>query len=185
MITSSILMAEGFDSALLAASVDDLLSQTAICSMATVTTRGESWISTARFSYAEDIRLFFISSAETQHSLNLARNPSIAVAVFDSDQIGLKRGLQIFGSCGIARGTDLEEGVVGFGRRFDWFARVVGSPSDLNAKEIHFQLYVVRPSRVKICDEPAFGSDVIVEALCDSSIAQGIASERGVHSHAR
>lgn len=169
MIASTVLAAEGFNAADLAASVDDILGQTAILSIASVTPDARSWISIARFAYSEDLRLFFVSPLDTQHSQNLAQNPSVSATVFDSNQSGPKRGVQVFGTCELASGADLEDGIVEFGHRFGWFASAVRSPTDFDALTVHFRLYVVHPDRVKICDEPAFSRDVLVDAVCISS----------------
>jgi hypothetical protein len=64
----------------------ELLEASTLCAIATVTDRGTAHINTAYFAWAEDFRLVCISQPASGHLVNLRKNRSAAVAVFDSHQ---------------------------------------------------------------------------------------------------
>lgn len=93
-------------------SVFKILAENTLCSMATVTSNNLAHISTAYFSYSGAVELYFWSHPHSLHCRNLMQNPSMAVAVFSSSQkwTGPDKGLQLFGTCGVASGAQAKKG---------------------------------------------------------------------------
>ncbi len=146
-------------------SVLGILRDTRLCSIATVTPRHRACISTAHFCYSAELELFFLSHPASHHSRNLAVNPSMAIAVFDSRQPwgGADRGVQLAGRCHQAAGSEIARAERLYGTRFTAYSQWrATSAEDAAAREYRFYRFV--PTRVKILDEPAFGSAVFVEA---------------------
>lgn len=136
-------------------SVDRILRTNVLCAMATVRS-GRAHINTAYFCYSPDLELFFLSDPHATHCRNLARNPSMAMAVYSSTQTWGKpdAGLQFFGRCAEARGRRALDAQRLYGRRFRDYR-----PSDL--REYRFYRFV--PQRIKIFDERALGGGIFVE----------------------
>ena len=97
-----------------------ILKQNPLCSIATVTARDRPHISTAYFSYSNDLVLYFLSHPDAQHCRNLARNPSVGVTIFSSVQPwgSPGQGVQLFGTCRRATGLHLRQAERVYGRRF-------------------------------------------------------------------
>jgi uncharacterized protein YhbP (UPF0306 family) len=135
----------------------DLLEASTLCAIATVTPRGGAHINTAYFAWTRDFRLVWLSDPVAAHSINLRRNRSAAIAVFDSHQtLGQPdRGLQVFGSAGEVSGSGVEEIEGVYRARF---------PSATSALLTRYRFYVLRPRRIKIFDEHQLGAGVFVTA---------------------
>jgi len=158
--------AEPYSGEALACSLDEILGATSLYSMASIVSTGESWINTAFFAYSDDLRLYFVSLPDAQHARNIAGNPSVAVSVCDTGQRGPKRGLQLFGTCVVARDGELDRGTEVGGRRFAWLAAMEPALTepDAPAGPPQPRLFVVHPRTVKIFDELRFGQDVWITA---------------------
>jgi uncharacterized protein YhbP (UPF0306 family) len=146
-------------------SVFDILKQNALCSMATVSKNGTAHINTAYFAYSNEPELFFCSYPDSIHCLNLLKNSSMAMTVFESAQTWGKadRGIQLFGSCHEAKLNWRKKAEKVYGSRFKGFVKW---KQEIERAEGEFTLRLYRfvPKKVKILDEPAFG-EVFVELL--------------------
>jgi uncharacterized protein YhbP (UPF0306 family) len=141
----------------MAALAADLLDASQLCAIATVSPGGGAYVNTAYFAYSPDFRVAWMSAPAARHSQNLRANPTAAVAVFDSGQTwgDPDRGIQLFGSARDAEGADAG----GLGTLYrERFPRARGFDLSL------YRLYVFRPRRVKLFDEPALGPGVFVTA---------------------
>jgi len=136
-----------------------------LCSMATVTPRGRAHINTAYFCYSDDLELFFLSDPRSRHCRNLSTNRSMAVAIFSSSQSweGADRGLQLFGTCGPARGKNAARARRLYARRFPAFAkwRARLEPGDPGNA---YRFYRFDARELKILDEAELGDAVFVTA---------------------
>ena len=115
--------------------VQGILYETALCTMSTVNEDATAHVNTAFFCADSEWRMFFISSGDAKHSKNIEARSSTAVAVFDSGQTwdDWKTGLQLFGTCAVARGRDAVVAAKLYKKRFPAYAawlhaagRVVG-----------------------------------------------------------
>jgi uncharacterized protein YhbP (UPF0306 family) len=76
------------------------LEETRVMTLATCL-EGTPWACTLAFAYDEEFHLYFISSAQTRHAQEIARNPAVAVAMHQHQDPpydpGTAKGLQIQG----------------------------------------------------------------------------------------
>jgi uncharacterized protein YhbP (UPF0306 family) len=67
-----------------------------------VATYGEHpWIANIFYVHDEDLNLYFVSKKTEKHSIDIAKNPNVSVAIADSHQLlhlPLK-GIQLYGTC--------------------------------------------------------------------------------------
>jgi len=136
------------------ASLFRMLKENVLCSVATVTSGPQPYVSTAYFSYSNDLELYFLSHPESQHCRNLDINPSMAMTVFSSSQTwgGLDHGLQFFGTCEVAQGAHATKARNSYKKRFPAYASWRKSlRQDDPGKS--YRLYRFVPTRVKVLDE--------------------------------
>jgi len=128
-----------------------LMNASSLCSLATVTRSGRAHINHMYFAWTDRYEVFWYSDEDSVHSRNLARNPSAAITIYDSHQVNGRpdRGVQLFGSAGIATGDEARRVYTRKFRGLD--------PSGYTA-------YRFRPRTVKLFDEPAFGPATFVTA---------------------
>jgi uncharacterized protein len=142
-----------YSSALLERVARRLMDASALCSLATVSPRGRAHINHMYFAWSDGFEVFWISDPDSVHSRNLLRNPSAAVTVYASNQVWGKpdRGIQLFGSAGVARGR---EGVRVYAGRF----------KDFDAEGNDLPVYRFRPRTVKLFDERSIAGGTLVTA---------------------
>lgn len=142
-------------------SINEILSSNTLFSMASIKDKSKSWVNTVYFAYGDQLVFYFLTPPTAQHSKNIEANNSVAVSVFDSHQAvtGKKRGLQIFGTCHLARGQEVKEGIKVYGSRFPSFASRVHSANDFEKLKMESRIYVVIPHMIKIFDEVIFGEE--------------------------
>ena len=104
--------------------VQGILNQVALCTMSTVNQDGTAHVNTAFFCADSEWRIFFISKRDAKHSKNIEARSSMGVAVFDTDQSwdDWKTGLQLFGTCAVARGRDALLAAKLYKKRFPAYA---------------------------------------------------------------
>lgn len=142
-----------------------MLDDNVLCSLATVTPDHQAYVNTAYFSYSNDLELYFLSHPSTRHCRNLEVNPSMAVTVFSSTQTwgSPDQGLQLFGTCELARGTNAIKASQSYAKRFpgyvDWQQEL---GPDYPGKS--YRLYRFLVARVKVFDERTWGKTLFVEA---------------------
>jgi uncharacterized protein YhbP (UPF0306 family) len=146
--------------------VINILKSVELCSMATVSSTGESYIHTAYFCFDAALNIYFISDPSTQHGQNIANNQTMAVAVFDTKQPWATphRGLQIFGRCSMLGIVESARALSIHAVRFHAYRDYIKSLNPLELKALTFKFYVFRPDRVKIFDEPEFGEETFITA---------------------
>ncbi len=149
-------------------SVADILEDSPLCSMATIGPRGQAHINTAYFAYSPRLEVFFLSDPTSLHCRNVARNPAMAMTIFDSRQVwgGSDRGMQLFGTCREARGPHRRNAERTYARRFPPYAKWMRGPTAQEKRQAEqlrsYTFYRFVPSRVKILNEPVFGGGVFV-----------------------
>ena len=142
-----------YSSALLERVARRLMDASPLCSLATVTPRGRAHVNHMYFAWNDRFEVFWISDPDSVHSRNLVGNPSAAVTVYASNQVWGKpdRGIQLFGSAGVARGR---EGVRAYAGRF----------KDFDAESNDLPVYRFRPRTVKLFDERSIAGGTLVTA---------------------
>jgi len=163
------LLAPGYPSAGLLASVTRILTANTLGSMATRSEAGTVDINAAFFSVGPDLTLYFISNPKAVHSRNLGHVPQMAVTVFDSHQRwgDAHSGLQLFGIGGTVLPHHLEQARASYAARFPGYfdltirtAEAASAPTGPAA----LQLYCFTPTRLKLLDELAFGDEIYITA---------------------
>jgi len=180
MTLSCAIHAHGHDQKSLHESVEAILGTTTLCSMATA--KGSlPYINTAFFAWSSDLHIYFLSKPTRQHSVNLDNNPTISLTVFDGSQSfgSLLKGLQIFGKCVLAMGTQANQAFDVYTKRFPKLLEQIPSFEDYERSVIQSRLYAVTAESIKIFDEPRFGKDVYIEASINrtSKVLEGLKSE--------
>lgn len=147
------------------ASLSRILNENVLCSMATVTSDFQAYVNTAYFSYSENFELYFVSHPGSCHCRNLETNPSMAMTVFSSSQAwgSPDQGLQLFGTCGLARGADAIKALNSYAGRFPTYTGWQRSLSPDDPGK-NYQLYRFLVNRVKVFDEQAWGSALSILA---------------------
>jgi uncharacterized protein YhbP (UPF0306 family) len=146
-----------------------LLDASTLCAIATVSTPGRAHVNTAYFAWSRELDLVWLSDPAARHSRNVRANGSVAIAVFDSNQIWGKpdRGIQLFGTARELPPTAAREAERIYAERF---------PECRQADFEVYSLYRFRPLRLKLFDERAFGPGVFITARVRSD--GGVAWER-------
>lgn len=142
-----------------------ILEENVLCAIATVTSGRRPHVNTAYFCFSDDLELHFLSHPGSLHCRNLSRNRSMGVAVFSTSQRwgGPDRGVQLFGRCRQARGSQAIEAERLYGRRFAAYARW-RARLGRNDPARRYRFYRFVPARLKVLDERAFGGAVFVSA---------------------
>jgi len=130
----------------------------------------KSWINTAFYCFNNYLEIFFLTETESQHSLNVVENDSVAVSIFDTNQNwgpGKLKGLQVFGICKKAHGIQLLEGIRLYVMRYPNVAKWLLKPEDLMNGLLGSWVYVVIPSKIKILHEELFGEENYLSLTID------------------
>src|SRR5215467_9735281 len=116
-----------------------LMKASTLCALATVSPGGRAHVNHMYFASNDRYDVFWFSDRDSVHSRNLDNNASAAITVYDSHQVNGRpdRGVQLFGTAGIASG---DEAIRVYARKF----RI--DPSGFTA-------YRFRPRTVKLFDE--------------------------------
>ena len=141
-----------------------LLDRVDLCSMATVSPSGDAHINTCFYAYAlSPLTVWLLTPPSTEHASYLSTNSSVALAVFSTDQgwAKPKAGLQLFGRARRLQDGEVAAALETYGRRFPDFTAILSDSSSLAGLESRF--YEVAVSRIRLFDEPTFGSKVWVE----------------------
>jgi len=144
-------------------SISRILNENILCSIASIK-ENESYIHTAYYCFNKKLNFFFLSDPATQHVQNIEKNLSVAIAIYDSKQSwdNNKCGLQVFGSCEIAKGTNLIEGTLLYLKRFAGLKQWIKHPDDFINGAINSKMFLITPSWIKLFDEKTFGEEVFI-----------------------
>lgn len=147
-------------------SVHRILRDNLLCSMSTVTRDSRAHINTAYFCHSEALELYFLSDPSSVHCRNLSTNSSMAMTIFSSAQQWgrLDRGMQLFGTCREARGSQAAKAERLYGRRFPLYGQWRTNQRKDDSHDFRYRFYRFVPSTVKLLDEREFGAGVFVVA---------------------
>ena len=134
-----------------------LMNAAPLCALATVSPGGRAHINHMYFAWGDRYEVFWISDPDSIHSRNLARRATAAVTIFASNQVWGRpdRGIQLFGTAGVARGT---EGLRLYTRRF----------RDFDPDSNDLPCYRFKPRTVKLFDERSLEGGTLVTARVTS-----------------
>ena len=152
-------------------SVYQLLAENVLCSMASITAEGRAHINTAYFSYTPDLKVYFFSHPNALHCQNIVSNPSMALAIFSSNQTwgSPDRGLQLLGMCKQVAGREVSEADKLYSKCFTeyatWKANLASDTLGLD-----YQFYRFVTAELKVFDEKELGVGIFVVARVKSAI---------------
>jgi hypothetical protein len=96
----------------LRAHAEELLAANLYAVLGTVTPEGRPWTSPVYFASDGLTALYWCSTTDSRHSVNLAANPAVSLAVFDSTVAPYTgRAVYAEGTASILEGADLEHGL--------------------------------------------------------------------------
>lgn len=142
-----------FSSSLLERVATRLMNASPLCSLATVSPGVRAHINHMYFAPGDRFEVFWISDRDSVHSRNLERRSTAAVTVYDSHQVWGRpdRGIQLFGTAGIATGA---AGLEAYAKRF----------RDFDPEGNELPVYRFRPRTVKLFDERSLAGGTLVSA---------------------
>jgi uncharacterized protein YhbP (UPF0306 family) len=144
-------------------SLELLLGENNLCSLATVTPSGSPHINVCFYGPTGDGQLILFTEPATRHGENLAQNPSAAVTVFDSHQKwgGDVYGVQGFGFAEILSGDVAETALSAYSAHHpamkDWATSV-----DEIEEKFDSRLYAVALREFTLLDYATFGVESYV-----------------------
>jgi len=147
-------------------SIVAILEHNRLLSLATVNKDCPN-VCTSFYVFDDSFNLYIWTDPKAQHSINVAKNPNVAVNIVDTYQEwgGSLRGLQIFGSCGAISG---KEALIAGGlylKRYTKASTFVKTLKDFNSKKLQSMLYKIQMDRIKVLDEVSFGKDQYRELI--------------------
>lgn len=158
------LIDDGYDREKVEDSIMEIVRSNELCSLATVTPDEKAHNATAFYAFDRSLNFYILTPPETDHGQNLAENNSIALTVFDSHQEWTddKQGLQVFGTAEkLEDRGKVAEALELYTERFPAVEQFASSPGDVEQLDSRF--YRVKPKRIKLFDEPNFGTETWVE----------------------
>lgn len=137
------------------ASLQHILSETALGSMATVNDDGSPHINTLFFGNHE-MKLFFLSATDSLHCQNISKRPQVAVSIFDTHQDWDKDklGVQIFGTARISQDESTQDY---YSEQIPEFSEYINSQD--GQLDEGFEFYEIQITNYKILDEKQFGEE--------------------------
>jgi uncharacterized protein YhbP (UPF0306 family) len=140
-------------------SIGEALSENKLLSMSTVNEE-KPHINTAFYAFDNKFNLYILTPPETEHGENIDRNSLVAVDIHDSHQKWTddKQGLQIFGKA--KKAEKPSKALKLYKKRFSEMEEVASNTDELD--QIDSVFYKIAPERIKIFDEPRFGTETWV-----------------------
>jgi uncharacterized protein YhbP (UPF0306 family) len=152
-------------------SVYRLLAENVLCSMASIAVEKRAHINAAYFAFSPDLNVYFFSHPNALHCRNILHNPSMALAIFSSDQTWghPDRGLQLFGVCKAATRREISMAEKLYSERFgEYTAWKSALPPDSLGRDYSFYRFI--PAELKVFDEKEFGAGVFVVARVGNKV---------------
>ena len=154
---------EGVSDKVLLESINRILKENSLLSMATINEDGSPHINTAYFVHDKDLNVYIFTDPKTMHGKNLESNVSVAITVFDSTQPFASDlcGLQLFGTCSQCDTVHSAKAFVAYSKKFP---KLLKWASNINAVLNHLdsRFYRIELDSLKVFDEPALGKEVFV-----------------------
>lgn len=142
----------------LAESICDILDSSIILAMATVHNT-DAYINSAHYAYNERLELVIFTHPFSEHSKNLAVNPSVAAAIWKRPEAWGQnlQGVQLFGTCSLVSGDNAQAAIDTYAARFPQFSHLIRVAEDFERGITDLRLYRLQVAQVKLIDETRFG----------------------------
>jgi uncharacterized protein YhbP (UPF0306 family) len=147
-----------------AASIQSILKQNLLCSLASINSDSSPHINTAYFSILNNWSLIILTQPTTIHGKNLRSNDRVALSIFDSTQPWGEPhcGLQLDGTCKLVSDEGSAAAFSSYSRRFPQFLKLCSTVTEM-LSTLESRFYVVKIERVKLIDEVAYGEETHFE----------------------
>lgn len=129
--------------------------------MALSTVGDAPWASTVFFVADEELNLYFVSDPSSNHSTHIAKNPEVAVAIFDSHQnvSDQKVGVQMKGrAVQLTDPVDIQEALRRWNEHNPGFEHVI-TDENIEKSTIHSKVYKISPTYAKFFNEKLYGPE--------------------------
>lgn len=87
----------------------ECMESTDYCSLATVDEKRGVWVNPVYFAWDQKFNLYFISLMKSRHMQNLAKDSSVSMAIYKTEQKGGVIGIQLEGTAKILTENDKQE----------------------------------------------------------------------------
>ncbi len=138
--------------------VQDFLARHNTMTLATVDADGAPQAAAVFYAADDTLDLFFLSSPNSRHSLNLARRPRVAASIQTDNQAWQSiQGLQIEGAARLVDGVaETAHAVRVYAGRFDFLQSLLegagSGPAALRGPLASSRFYVLRPTWLRLID---------------------------------
>lgn len=138
--------------------VHDFLVRHNTMTLATVDADGAPQAAAVFYAADDTLDLFFLSSPNSRHSLNLARRPRVAASIQADNQAWQSiQGLQIEGAARLVDGVaETAHAVRVYAGRFDFLQSLLdgagGGPAALRGPLAGSRFYILRPAWLRLID---------------------------------
>ncbi len=139
----------------------ECLDSTVIAVLATREVDGV-WAAPVYFSYDQKFNIYFISSKETRHMKDIAKDPKVAVAIFAPPAVSgvFQIALQIEGKAFEVPDRDIEKVYEGRSIRMDRDRQWVPNPREGHFVKEHGGVFMmIKPSMISYVDTRFFGGN--------------------------
>jgi uncharacterized protein YhbP (UPF0306 family) len=147
-------------------SIQEILEQNDLLSLATVSEKEKAFNATAFYVFDDNFKFYILTEPETDHGENLEENSSASLSIYNSKQEwgDAKKGLQVFGEAEhISEEDKVSMALKLYLERFPELKQWVSQPGEM--ENIDSEFYIIRPERIKIFDEPKFGTETWVNMI--------------------
>ncbi|MGR5502011.1 pyridoxamine 5'-phosphate oxidase family protein [Vibrio sp. DNB22_10_4] len=111
------------------------------------------WSSDLFYVHDHKLNLYFISNSNTQHALNIARNPNVSVSISKQYEEWQKiKGIQIIGKVDVISGTERILAIKNYSKKFSFVSSIRNKQVDLLKLISNSQLYRISPIYLKYMD---------------------------------
>jgi uncharacterized protein YhbP (UPF0306 family) len=154
---------EGFEPRRVEISVEEILEEVELCSMATCSAE-KPHAATMWFVFDGSSTLYVLTDPATRHCCQIEENSSVSLTVYSTEQkfSDRKRGLQLHGNAERIPDPESDEALELYSRKFPGATEFAESASDV--EELESSFYRIDLDRVKVFDEPRFGRETWIEA---------------------
>ncbi len=149
-------------------SIKSILSNNNLLTLSTFDNKNKQpCSSTAYFVYDSKFNIYIWTSSKSLHGRNMSKNAKVAINIFDSKQEWgtLLQGLQIFGTAHIVNKVELIKAATLYVKRFPNVSEYIKKLSDFSSSKFEDRLYKIKPYKIKVLDEKAFGKEGFREIL--------------------
>jgi nitroimidazol reductase NimA-like FMN-containing flavoprotein (pyridoxamine 5'-phosphate oxidase superfamily) len=117
------------------------------------------WVSPVAFAYDKSLNMYFVSSPESHHMKNIAKDQRVSVAVYATKQSaeGSKVGVQLRGMAKLLEGREIESAYkVYFGRLPEWEDTDI---SYFKTRDCEWRFVRIEPKDLYYFDNGRFGEN--------------------------